>query len=127
MNAQLGKLLQNPVLAACVAFASSILFTTIALFAVTKEFPASDSIRAVPKYLWLSGGLLAAFAISMFYYLIPRMGIGPMMSFALSGQLIVAVGLGHLGWFDLPLKPINTTTSIGVGALITGIVLINYE
>ena len=127
MNAQLGKLLESPLLAACIAFGSSIFFTSIALVAVSRDFPTIETLQLVPKYLWLSGGFLAAFAISMFYYLIPKMGIGPMMSFALSGQLIVAVTLGHFGWFDLPVKPINISTSIGVAALVTGIVLINHE
>ncbi len=97
------------------------------MFRLGQNTQTAQIVSDVPKHLWVSGGFLAAFAICMFYYLIPKMGIGQMMSFALSGQLIVAVVLGHFGWFDLPQKPINTATAFGVTALIIGIALINSE
>lgn len=125
MNAQLGNLLKNPLLASCIAFCSSIFFTLLAILVFTKEFPSTDIIRSVPVYLWFSGGILSAFAISMFYYLIPQIGIGPMMSFALTGQLIIAVISGHFGWFDLPLIPLTSGKFLGVVAMISGVLLIN--
>lgn len=127
MNAQLGVLLKNPMLGTTVAFTSSILFTLLAVVAFTKKYPTADDIRSVPIYLWFFGGLLSAFGISMFYYLIPQMGIGSMMSYALTGQLIVAIIAGHFGWFDLPVKHITVIKFIGFLTLILGIVLINKE
>ena len=127
LNAQLGHLLQNPLLATCVAFGSSILFTLLAVVAYTKEYPSTEILRTVPVYLWFSGGILSAFGISMFYYLIPKMGVGSMMSFALTGQLIVAVVIGHFGWFDLPVKPITLGRLAGVVAFIFGVILINKK
>jgi len=127
MNAQLGSLLKNPLLATCIAFCSSIFFILLAVMVYTKEYPSIEIIRSVPVYLWFSGGILSAFGISMFYYLIPQMGIGPMMSFALTGQLIVAVIAGHFGWFDLPIKPLTLGKLVGVVALIIGVILINKE
>ena len=127
MNAQLGYLLNNPLMAACIAFSSSVLFSLMAVVAHTKEYPSIEMARSVPVYLWFSGGVLSAFGISMFYYLIPKMGIGPMMSFALTGQLVVAVIAGHFGWFDLPIKKLTFSTLAGLLALIIGITLINKE
>ena len=127
MNAQLGGLLKNSLLATCVAFFSSILFTLLAVMVYTKEYPSIEIVKSVPIYLWFSGGILSAFGISIFYYLIPQMGIGPMMSFTLTGQLIVAVIAGHFGWFDLPIKPLTLGKLVGAIALIIGVVLINSE
>lgn len=127
INAQLGSLLKNPLLAACVAFFSSIFFTLLAVMVYTKEYPSIEIVRSVPIYLWFSGGILSAFGISMFYYLIPKMGIGPMMSFALTAQLVVAVIAGHFGWFNLPIKPLTLGKLIGGIVLIIGVVLINSE
>ncbi|MEM7404353.1 MAG: DMT family transporter [Pseudomonadota bacterium] len=126
MNAQLGALLRNPLLAACIAFAGSVFFTLLALAAYRHEFPSGDMVRSVPPHLWLTG-LLSAFGITMFYYLIPKMGVGPMMSFALSGQLVVAMIAGHFGWFDLPVRPFTATKLLGLVALTIGIVLANRE
>ena len=127
MNAQLGVLLKNSLLGTSVAFVSSLLFTLLAVIVFTKKYPSLDVVKAVPVYMWFCGGLLSAFGISMFYYLIPKMGIGVMMSYALTGQIIVAVIAGHYGWFDLPTKPVNSAKLIGVLSLIVGIVLINKE
>ncbi len=127
MNAQLGVLLKNSLLGTAIAFVSSFLFTVLAVIVFTKEYPSVDSVMSIPVYLWFSGGVLSAFGISMFYYLIPKIGIGEMMSYALTGQIIVAIIAGHFGWFDLLVKPINTVKFIGVLALIVGIVLINKE
>lgn len=52
---------------------------------------------------------------------------GLMMSFALTGQLLVAVIAGHYGWFDLPIKPLSLMRIIGVFALLSGVILINRE
>jgi len=127
MNAQLGTFLKNSVLATSIAFFSSLFFTLIAVMAYTKEYPSVEILKSVPVYLWFSGGIFSAFGISMFYYLIPQMGIGSMMSFALSGQLIVAVIAGHFGWFDLPIKTLTFTKFAGLSALIIGVILINKE
>jgi len=50
-----------------------------------------------------------------------------MMSYALSGQIVVAIISSHFGWFDLPLKPITALKLLGVVALIGGILLINWQ
>lgn len=50
-----------------------------------------------------------------------------MMSYALSGQIIVATIVSHFGWFDLPLKPISLPKISGIIALIVGMLLINWE
>jgi len=125
LNAQLGSLLKNSLLATSIAFGTSVFFTLLAVIMVTKEFPQLEVIKAVPVYLWVAGGMLSAFAVSMFYYLIPQMGIGPMMSFALSGQIIAAVLASHYGWFDLPIKPLSIEKGVGLIALLAGVVLLN--
>jgi transporter family-2 protein len=84
-------------------------------------------IKSVPWYLWFTGGALSAFGVGMFYYLIPKMGVGSMMSYALSGQILIAIIASHFGWFDLPVKPINAIKFSGAIALIVGVLLLNWE
>ncbi|MCG8609469.1 MAG: DMT family transporter [Pseudomonadales bacterium] len=125
MNSQLGQLLKNALLASSIAFSSSVIFSLLALLTFFRHFPDWPSIKAVPVYLWFSGGVLSAFAIATFYWLIPKMGVGSVMSFALTGQLLFAVMVSHFGWFQLPIAPLNITKLIGIAALITGITLLN--
>lgn len=127
MHAQLGALLKNSLIGTTIAFTCSAMFTLIAVIAMTKHYPQAESIRSVPTYLWFTGGLFSAFGVAMFYYLTPKMGVGPMMSYAMTGQILVAIISSHFGWFDLPVQPINGVKLTGVVAMVIGIFLINWE
>ncbi len=125
MNARLGALLHSALLASAVAFAGGLAYTLVVFALGSNRFPAYAAFKAVPLYLWFSGGLLSAFGIITFYWLIPRMGVGPMMAYALAGQLMLAMLASHLGWFALPQVPLSAMKLLGVGALVLGMVLIN--
>src|SRR5690554_1858785 len=127
MNSQFGMLLKNPLIATAIAFGCSCIFTAIAVVASTKHYPPIDILNKIPVHLWFSGGAVSAFAVAMFYYLILKMGVGSMMSYALTGQIIVAMTASHFGWFDLPVKQIDAIKISGVIALISGITLINWK
>ncbi len=126
MNAQLGQLLKNALLATSIAFMSSLIFILLGTAIFAKKIPQINVIKSAPHYLWFFGGLLSAFAVASFNWLIPKMGIGPMMSFALTGQLVFAIIAGHFGWFQLPVTPISPLKLVGVASLVLGIVLINH-
>lgn len=127
MNAQLGVLLKSSMIGTSIAFLFSCVFTVSAMILSTKQYPQMNEIKSVPVYLWFTGGALSAFAVGMFYYLIPKMGVGSMMSYALSGQIFIAIIASHFGWFDLPIKPINGLKMIGAILLIAGVLLLNWE
>lgn len=127
MNAKLGVLLKNSMMGTSIAFLFSLIFTMAALLFSVKQYPALADIKSVPLYLWFTGGALSAFGVGMFYYLIPKIGVGSMMSYALSGQMLVAIIASHYGWFDLPVKPVNTVKIIGAVVLLLGVLLINWE
>ncbi|WDT84694.1 DMT family transporter [Alteromonas sp. 009811495] len=124
MNARLGVLFKNPLLATAIAFLMACIFTLIFMVATHRQLPIASDIKAVPTYLWF-GGILSAFGVGSYYYLIPKMGVGSLMSFALSGQLILAVIAGHFGWFEQPIKPITMKTIVGLLAMVLGIIFIN--
>ena len=71
--------------------------------------------------------MLSAFAVSMFYYLIPKLGVGIVMTYALTGQLIIGVVIGHYGWFGLPVKPLSPAKISGVIVLIFGVILMSKK
>lgn len=127
MNAQLGVLLKSSMLGTSVAFLFSCVFTVGAMLLSTKQYPQMGDIKSVPLYLWFSGGALSAFGVGMFYYLIPKMGVGSMMSYALSGQILIAITASHFGWFNLPVKPIDMMKTVGAISLIAGVLLLNWE
>lgn len=127
MNAKLGVMLKSSMMGTSIAFLFSFIFTLLAMLLSVKNYPSFSEVKSVPLYLWFTGGALSAFGVGMFYYLIPKMGVGSMMSYALSGQILIAIIASHLGWFELPTKPINTAKITGAILLIIGVLLINWE
>ena len=132
MNTKLGVLLKSAMMSTSIAFFVSAVFAVSAMVISaivfsTKQVPQMADIRSVPVYLWFSGGALSAFGVGMFYYLIPKMGVGSMMSYALSGQIFIAIIASHFGWFELPVKPITLLKMVGALSLVTGVLLLNWE
>ena len=68
-----------------------------------------------------------AFGGGFFCYLNLQMGVGPLMHFAQSGQIIIATIASHFGWFELPVKPITFKKVLGVISLTVGVSLLNWE
>ncbi len=126
MNAQLGSLLKSSLLATCIAFLMSWVFASCALIASSQSFPSIADFKLVPSYLWLSG-LLSVLGVGLFYFLIPKMGAGSMMTFALAGQVLVALIISHYGWFDSAVKPIRFITLLGIVVLIVGVAMLSWD
>lgn len=126
MNASLGLLLKNPLFSTMSAFLISCLVVNLTMLLFGTSYPSLSSIQSVPLHLWFSG-ILSAFGVGMIYYLIPKMGAGPLMSYLLTGQMVVAMLASHFGWFELPQKSITHIKLIGIVTLIAGILLVNWE
>ena len=137
MNAQLGQVLNNSLLATSYAFFSS--FTLVAAITLyyslsiqvetqqkTLMISVSEMINQVPWFLWMSC-IFSVIGVASFYFLIPKMGVGNVMSYALAGQIIVAMVISHFGLFESPLKEISITKLVGTLCFILGIILINKE
>ena len=133
MNSSLGKQLGSPLYATVIAFGTGFVFAAIAalVFGRTTTAPLLDAdinqvaTPAIPIYLWFAGGLIGVIALGSFYWLIPHIGIGTTLSFALTGQLLLALIAGHFGWFNLPQTPMSLARFAGAATLLVGIGLIH--
>lgn len=123
-NAQLGVLLKNPFLASLVAYSISTLFALSYLLIEQKSLPSKEIVSTVPFYLWIVGGLFSMIGISLYYYIIPKIGIAKMFTFGLTGQMIFVIIAGYFGWFNLPTDILTLQKIIGLILLIFGVALI---
>lgn len=124
MNARLGVLLLSPLTATVAAFFFSLV-VTLTVFVVTREsLPTMSSLRDVPVYLWF-GGVLSALGVGLLYFLIPKVGVGSVMTYSLCGQLLVAALFSHHGWLGLPQRAVDGPRLLGLALLIIGVVLFN--
>ncbi len=127
LNAHLGVLLKNPLLASVVAFFCSTIFAITFILVTVKDIPNWTDIKEVPPYLWFSGGLFSVVGVSLYYYTIPKLGISTMISLGLFGQLTFSILAGHFGWLNLPTEPMTIKKILGAASMIVGIILINLK
>lgn len=125
INSQLSVFLTSSLLATFITLLSSLVFTAIAITILIKDLPETQILRTIPLYLFITGGVLSAFALASFYFVIPKIGILSMISFGLAGQLIYSLFSSHFGWFGMPITPINIAKTIGIISMLIGIFLIN--
>ncbi|CAM4189764.1 DMT family transporter [Pseudoalteromonas byunsanensis] len=127
MNAQLGSLLKSPILATVCAFIFSAVYALAAFGITGGRFPNQQLVSSVPWYLWGLGGILSATGVGLCYFLIPKMGVGNLMSLVLSGQLLMAMAIAHFGWFDVPQTSISVQKMVGVSAMVLGLMLVSRD
>lgn len=126
LSARLGILLMNPVFASSIAMITGSIYSLVVVLLLVRQYPTFSQMKEVPLYLWFIGGLLSFIAVSLFYYVIPRLGISTAVTFGLTGQLIFAAIASHLGWFGMPLELISIKKVIGMVVMVVGVVLIKY-
>lgn len=125
MNARLGVLLKSPIFGTFAVVSVSATLTLLAAMATRQPWPGAALMRKVPPYLWLSGGALSAAALWSFYSIAPQMGVGKMVSYALTGQLCIAVAAAHWGWFAMPVERVGIPQWLGLGSMIFGLFCMN--
>ncbi|PSL50353.1 transporter family-2 protein [Chitinophaga niastensis] len=126
-NAQLGTLLKKPILASISQSISSFIFAAVFVLLFSKELPNLQTAKQIPWYLWFIGGLFSVTGITLYYFTIPKLGISRMISLGLCGQLVLSAIAGHFGWLNLPVEPVTLKKTIGIAAMVTGIILISSK
>ena len=117
-NAILGKASGSPVVAAFISFVVGTLALG-AMVAATSGRLFAPELKAVPWYAWL-GGFYGAFFVAIAAFGAPRIGVGPLLTAAIAGQLIGAIVLDHFGLLGLARQPVSMEKLAGVALVLFG-------
>jgi bacterial/archaeal transporter family-2 protein len=85
--------------------------------------PRIAPLRRVPWWGWL-GGLAGAIYVTAVFSLIPEIGAAATIALTVGGQQLASVAVDRFGLFRLPRRPIAGLRLVAVGALLSGVVLI---
>ncbi len=80
--------------------------------------------RAAPWYVIAFAGLLGVIIVGGYAIVIPRIGLAPSMTLAVSSQLILGAVLGHFAWLGAVHQPLTLSRILGIGVLLVGTWLI---
>jgi bacterial/archaeal transporter family-2 protein len=127
VNAELRADLDAPLavgaLSFLVATAAMGLLLAASLARADVQRPRLAPLRCVPWWGWL-GGLVGATYVTAVFSLIPEIGAAATIALTVGGQQIASVFVDRLGLFKLPRRPVSGLRLAAVGALLTGVALI---
>ena len=107
LNAQLRNALKSPMLGALLSFVvGAVVLGTFAAFGVLGHGKLSG-LSKTHWWVWMGGGLLGAFAVTVGLIGIPKVSAGIVIAATVLGQLLSAVVIDHFGWFGVPRVPLN--------------------
>ena len=117
-NAILGKATGSPVVAALISFIVGSVALAAAVAGTAGRLFAPE-LKLVPWYAWL-GGFYGAFFVAIAAFGAPKVGVGPLLTAAIAGQLLGAVTLDHYGLLGLARQPVNIEKIGGVVLVLLG-------
>jgi bacterial/archaeal transporter family-2 protein len=120
LNARLGRVLGEPMHAVWCLFAVGLAAASVLSLAVSGRLPSVAALRDVPP-MGLAGGLIVGFYVVSVTLLVPRLGVGPTILFAVSAQILTSALIDHFGLLGMPLRPIGTARALGMALLIVGL------
>ena len=80
--------------------------------------------KAAPWYVLLSGGLLGVVIVGGYAFVIPRIGLAPAITLAVSSQLILSAVISHYGVLGAVQQPLTVSRIVGILVLLLGTWLI---
>jgi transporter family-2 protein len=121
-NSMLAKAGGSPVLAALISFAVGTAALGIVWLASGNR-PAPSSFGSLPWYAWV-GGAYGAIYVGIAAYAAPRIGLAPLITIGVAGQIIMALLLDHFGAFGLPREPLSIARVGGAVLVAAGVILV---
>ena len=106
-----------------VATAGMGLLLAVSLSVAHAPRPRLEPLRWMPWWGWL-GGLAGALYVTAVFSLIPEIGAAPTIALTIGGQQAASVLVDRFGLLRLPRRPIPSLRLVAVGALLTGVLLI---
>ena len=121
-NAAMSRAIGSVAITSLALFA--IGFVVVAAWAIVMRgpFPSLETLRQVPVYGYFGGLIVASYVISI-TFLAPRLGVGNSICLIVTGQIVAAVIIDHVGAFGAIVQRLTIGRAIGVVLMIIGVIL----
>jgi transporter family-2 protein len=124
INAQLARDLSMPVAAAAFSFLSGTIVLGIIAVVLVRVQGISLDWQAPAPWLYVAGGMLGGFYVTLSTILTPRIGAAALMAFLVAGQLLAGMVLDRIGFLGMAVREISLGRLIGAVLLLAGALLI---
>jgi transporter family-2 protein len=124
INAELAARLGHPLSAAFWSFCVGTTVLAIVVVVFARGSTDFGSLRSIPLYMMVGGGLLGAVYVLVNLMLAPKIGVAALMSLAIAGQLSAALLLDRFGLFDLVQRELSVGRVSGVLLVLVGALMV---
>jgi transporter family-2 protein len=121
-NAAMSRVLGSVAITSLVLFAIGFVVVAAWAIVIRVPLPSLESLRHMPPYGYCSGFIVASYVISI-TFLAPRLGVGNAIRLVVSGQIVAAVIIDHVGLFGAVVQRLTMGRAIGVVLMIIGVIL----
>lgn len=125
VNSQLGRALDNVILATLISFITGAL-TLLPIFLLRNNAGAGSGrqyLTQVSPVLYI-GGILGAFYVTLVAILVPKIGVANTMIAIIFGQILLSLMLDHFGVLGIEIRAFNGLRLLGAGLVLGGLVLV---
>jgi len=125
VNSQLGRALDNVILATLISFITGAL-TLLPIFLLRNDSSAGSGLQYLPQVspVLYIGGILGAFYVTLVAILVPKIGVANTMIAIIFGQILLSLVLDHFGALGIEIRAFNGWRLLGAGLVLGGLVLV---
>lgn len=127
LSGQLSQRIQSPLFASAAVYLVGFLVIATFLALGQNKIPTLKLLSQVPLYLWITGGVISALALTSVYWVMPEFGIASTLLCVICGQLIIGAIASHFAWFGLPASPLSLTRIAALLLVLAGASLYNLQ
>ena len=121
-NAAMSRVIGSVAIASLALFAIGFVVVAAWVIVTREPLPSLETVRRVPAYGYFGGFIVASYVIAI-TYLAPRLGVGTAIRLVVTGQIVAAVTIDHVGAFGAVVQRLTMGRAIGVVLMIIGVIL----
>lgn len=122
MNAEAGRRLMSPALAAMLSLSVSMALVAVAAMATVRTLPTAGNFAGAPWWMWVGGVCGALFLVSS-QLIVPRIGTVMFLLAVIFGQMVGALIADGFGLFGLPVQQLSMGKIAGAAIVLTGAIV----
>jgi transporter family-2 protein len=120
-NAAMSRVIGSVAITSLALFAIGFVVVAAWAIVIRVPLPSLETLRDVPAYGYFGGFIVASYVISI-TFLAPRLGVGNAIRFVVTGQIVAAVIIDHVGAFGAVVQRLTMGRAIGVVLMIIGVI-----
>jgi bacterial/archaeal transporter family-2 protein len=121
-NAAMSRVIGSVAITSVAVFAIGLVVVAVWAIVIRVPLPSLETLGHVPAYGWFGGFIVASYVISI-TFLAPRLGVGNAIRLVVTGQIVAAVIIDHIGAFGAVFQRLTMGRAVGVMLMIIGLIL----